>query len=273
MDFDFPTILVWATLVTGILWGIDVFILEKRRERLGQQLRTEAVDKYVIEQVLEPSALFEIGRSLFPVILAVLVLRSFVVEPFRIPSGSMMPTLLNGDFILVNKFAYGIRLPSVDTKIIDVGHPQRGDVVVFRYPVDPRQDFIKRVVGVPGDVIVYENKTLYINGVEAPQELQGFFEGEGANSSMNNTPLHIENLDGVQHQILVRDNGFTDRREFVVGENEYFVMGDNRDNSHDSRAWGKVPEANLRGKAILIWFNVDPETFHIDWSRIGTIIR
>lgn len=273
MEFDFPTILVWATLVTGILWGIDVFILEKKRDRLAEKLRTEAVETRVIEQMMKPAALFEVGRSLFPVILAVLVLRSFVVEPFRIPSGSMMPTLLHGDFILVNKFAYGLRLPSVDKKIIEIGKPHRGDVIVFRYPKDPDTDYIKRVIGVPGDVIVEEDKKIYINGVEAPQELLGFFEGEGANSSMNGTPTYTEVIDGVKHEILVRPYGMRDRREFIVGENEYFVMGDNRDNSYDSRAWGVVPDSHLRGKAFVIWLNVDPDTFDFNWSRIGTMIN
>jgi signal peptidase I len=273
MEFDFPTILVWATLVTGILWGIDIFILEKRRDRLGEKLRSEAVESRVIEQVMKPAAIFEMGRSLFPVILAVLVLRSFVVEPFRIPSGSMMPTLLHGDFILVNKFAYGIRLPSVDTKIFDIGTPKRGDIIVFRYPKDPDTDYIKRVIGVPGDVIVEEDKKLYINGIEAPQELLGFYEGEGANSSMNGTPLYAENLNGVKHEVLIRPNGLTDRREYTVGEDEYFVMGDNRDNSYDSRAWGTVPDANLRGKAFIIWLNVDPQTYDFNWARIGTSLH
>jgi len=273
MHFDFPAFLVLATLVTGIIWLIDaLFLASKRKLKLG------AADEYH-----EP-ILVEYSKSFFPIIFAVLILRSFLVEPFRIPSGSMMPTLLVGDFILVNKFSYGIRLPAINKKIIDIDTPKRGDVFVFRYPRNPRMDYIKRAVGVPGDVLEYKDKVLYVNG--APQELTkvGVFTGTGSNARDTGSLRIQERLGTVEHEILINNMApnfgygchVLARGPFTVPEGHYFAMGDNRDNSNDSRCWGLVPEANLVGKAFAIWMNWDSNESGfppISWSRIGSGIK
>ena len=212
----------------------------------------------------------EYPKSFFPVILIVFVLRSFLVEPFKIPTGSMIPTLVVGDFILVNKFAYGIRLPLLNKKIVNIGDPKRGDVMVFRYPEDPSIDYIKRVIGVPGDKIVYENRKLSVNGVVQPRrQIADYLNRERIHYSSQ----YLETIGGVEHAILLEGDApasipFT--RPFPFRENcnynsegvtctvpagHYFVMGDNRDNSADSRVWGFVPDENIVGKAFFIWFN------------------
>ncbi len=261
MDFDFAAFLVLATALTGAIWALDVLVFAKRRV-------SEAKEPLVVEY----------ARSFFPVILLVLLLRSFLVEPFKIPSGSMMPTLLAGDFILVNKFSYGIRLPAINTKVIDLGAPERGDVVVFRYPVDPQTDYIKRVVGLPGDNIEYRDKRLYINGVAQPQAKQGRYVGHGSGVSMNGASMREEQLGDVNHRILVREEVPNYQYpclwegEYVVPEGHYFVMGDNRDNSNDSRFWCAVPDENLVGKAFFVWMNWEVGN-GILWNRIGERIQ
>jgi signal peptidase I len=215
----------------------------------------------------------------FPVILVVFLLRSFLVEPFKIPSGSMIPTLLVGDFILVNKFTYGIRLPVINMKIIDINSPQRGDVVVFRYPVDPSLDYIKRVVGLPGDKVSYQNKRLTINGQPMPMRRDGDFQDT---DRFYVTPRFMETLGAVEHGLLIENEAppyvahaqqfaFRDKCHYnsegfecEVPAGHYFMMGDNRDNSQDSRIWGFVPDENLVGKAFLIWMNLG------DLKRIGS---
>ncbi len=219
----------------------------------------------------------EYPKSFFPVILIVFLLRSFLVEPFKIPSGSMVPTLVVGDFILVNKFAYGIRVPLINKKIVNIGEPKRGDVMVFRFPEDPSLDYIKRVVGVPGDKIVYENKKLFINGVAQPRkQISDYLNRERIHYSAQ----FVETVNGVAHAILLEGDApaavpFT--RPFPFRENcnynsegvtctvppgHYFMMGDNRDNSADSRVWGFVPDENIVGKAFFIWFNFsEPRRF------------
>jgi signal peptidase I len=225
----------------------------------------------------------EYARSFFPVILAVLLLRSFLVEPFRIPSGSMMPTLLVGDFILVNKFAYGLRWPVLNSKFLDLGEPERGDVVVFRFPGDESIDYIKRVVGVPGDQIYYRNKTLYVNGEPAGQIRLPPYVGEGAGAGHTGAARALEALDGVEHEILINprardlppDCGVLAEGPVTVPEDTLFVMGDNRDNSNDSRCWGFVPEGNLVGKAFAIWMHWDGRRngFPIAFGRLGDVIH
>ena len=269
MDFDFELLLVVLTFATGIIWGIDALFFAPRRARANGSAEAEAGEKPTAEG--EPARkeplLVEYARFLFPVVLVVLVLRSFVAEPFRIPSGSMLPTLEVGDFILVNKFAYGIRLPVAHTRVVDLGKPQRGDVIVFRYPENPSVDYIKRVVGVPGDEIGYYNKVLYINGKPAEQTPLGPYD-----PAFPNVKRFRENLDGVEHDILI--NVMYPAGDFIVKvpENRYFVLGDNRDNSRDSRYWGFVPDENLVGKAMIIWMNWQ-------WGhwpkpgRIGTVIH
>jgi len=217
--------------------------------------------------------LVEYARSFFPIILVVLLVRSFVVEPFRIPSGSMMPTLLIGDFILVNKFDYGLRLPVLNNKVLSIGEPHRGDVIVFRYPENPSVDFIKRVVGVPGDHLVYKDKVLYINGKKMPQKFLHTYIGDGSGAVMNGARELQEKLGTVKHDILTLPNRMEGNFTFDVPPGQYFVMGDNRDDSRDSRYWGTVPEKNLVGKAFLIWMNWDTQGHVFDWKRIGTIIH
>ena len=192
-----------------------------------------------------------------------------MAEPFRIPSGSMMPTLLHGDFILVNKFSYGIRFPVWHKKIVDIGQPERGDVAVFRFPENPADDYIKRVIGLPGDHIVYRDKKLYINGNLVQREKHSVYQGQGANSVMNGVDIYKEDLDQRPHDILLRKVGYREPKEFTVPENRYFVMGDNRDHSSDSREWGLVPEENLVGRAFLVWMNWDFAGKKFNFNRVG----
>ncbi len=277
MDFDFALLLVILTALTGVIWLLDRLALAPARRRRAREL--EAMDSLSeperrarAEQALNEPIIVEYARSFFPVILVILLFRSFVVEPFKIPSGSMMPTLLVGDFILVNKFAYGLRLPVLNTRFLATGEPQRGDVFVFRYPENPKEDYIKRVIGLPGDEITYRNKTLYINGKEIPESYLGPYTGPSEpNRSMAGAEVKLEKLPRIEHRILelpmvnVGHEG-----TWRVPPGHYFAMGDNRDNSADSRFWGFVPEANLVGKAFIIWMNWNNG---IDFGRIGQSIK
>ncbi|MEN8169597.1 MAG: signal peptidase I [Pseudomonadota bacterium] len=277
MSFDFPLLLVLLTLATGVVWALDGLLWRaKRRSRVESLKSGGERNEQVLEKAGREPSLIEMSRSFFPIILIVLVVRSFVVEPFRIPSGSMMPTLSIGDFILVNKSAYGIRLPVLNSRILDIGSPQRGDIAVFRYPENPKIDFIKRIVGVPGDRIAYRNKVLYINGKLAAQEYLGGYVGVGSGAVMTGSRRFHEELSGVEHEILVMPgrNVFGGDFDYVVPDGHYFAMGDNRDNSRDSRAWGFLPEENLVGKAFLIWMNWDwQQDGVIDWGRLGSKIQ
>jgi len=251
---SFALFLLLLLVVTGAIWALDAAWLGRRR-------RAGAKQPWWVEY----------SASFFPVILVVFLLRSFLVEPFKIPSGSMIPTLLVGDFILVNKFAYGIRLPVVNRKLLDVGTPQRGDVMVFRYPEDPSLDYIKRVVGLPGDRIEYRNKRLTINGRAVPmQQIEDYLSRE----RMQYSRRFLETLNGKEHQILVEEDApafMPQAHSFPYSGNcnynmaglactvppgHYFMMGDNRDNSSDSRVWGFVPDGNIVGKAFFIWLNL-----------------
>lgn len=275
MDFDFPTLLVAATFITGVIWALDAWLWAPKRRAAATDLKAAGAGTNAerIEAALKEPVLVEYAKSFFPVILAVLLLRSFLVEPFRIPSGSMMPTLLVGDFILVNKYTYGIRLPVANWKVIDLNLPQRGDVAVFRYPKDPSVDYIKRVVGVPGDHIEYRDKVLYVNGAKVAQVPAGTYIGTGSGLSASGASVRVEQLGEVQHQILVEPRKPNRAGSFRVPEGQYFVMGDNRDNSNDSRFWGTVPEANLVGKAFMIWMNWDGAGGGVSWQRIGEGIQ
>ena len=258
MDFDFSFFLLVATVVTGLVWGGYLLFLKSEGR--------------IFDEANEPWAV-EYARSFFPVVLIVLLLRSFLAEPFRIPSASMMPTLLIGDFILVNKFTYGIRLPVFNNKIVELNKPARGDIVVFRYPKDPTVDYIKRVIGLPGDKITYEDKKLMVNGQAIGYKSQGFYQGIGQGVDMTGSEHLLENLTGVEHSILIRHDASSAEGVYVVPANNYFVMGDNRDNSNDSRYWGTVPEENLVGKAFFIWMSWDWQNKGVGFERIGTVLQ
>lgn len=275
--FGIEPALALATLISGVIWllyKVGVLFPDWQRnrppsvEKSGEKKKADDLPTMV-----------DYARSFFPIFLFVLLLRGFVAEPFRIPSGSMMPTLLVGDFILVNKFSYGLRLPVTKTKIMEVGEPERGDVMVFRYPKDTSVDYIKRLVGLPGDHISYNSKELIINGVPVALSDVGEYEpvgsGKRAKGSMERSEV-LQDVD-VEHKILVHPqrrgcplpvNGI------IVPEGHYFVMGDNRDDSNDSRCWGFVPETNLVGKAFMIWLSLDwKREGVIDWGRPGTFIN
>ena len=276
MNFDFSALLVFLTFLTGGIWAIDVFYFApKRREKAEDSVRGAGDIAHLDDNsdVNQEPKIVEYAHSFFPVILIVLILRSFIIEPFRIPSNSMMPTLLTGDFILVNKFSYGIRLPVLNTKIIEVSEPERGAVVVFRYPKNPSIDYIKRVVGVPGDRILYKNKKLYINDNQIKQDFKGTYEGVGSGIMMTGANLLTEHFDKADHEILVDSRRHMRDMNFQIPAGQYFVMGDNRDNSNDSRFWGTVPEENLVGKAFMIWMNWDATAGGVTWSRVGNDIE
>lgn len=272
MKVDLALILTVAAAATGLVWLVDSMFFARKR-KLMQAEGEEVVDPVLVEY----------AKSLFPIIFLVLGLRSFVAEPFRIPSNSMMPTLLDGDFILVNKFTYGLRLPVANTKLLELGSPQRGDVVVFRYPgtgpQDPNTgaDYIKRVVGLPGDRITFRDQTLYLNDQAVSKEAVGIYVGSGEGREMTGATLFEVDLAGRRHQSLEKFEQGDPRAEnsWVVPEGHFFMMGDNRDRSEDSRYWGFVPERNLVGKAFVIWLNCDGWfcSGAFDYTRIGDTIR
>ena len=247
---SFALFMLLILVLTGLVWLVDSLAFRKKRA-------ANAVDPVLVEY----------SKSFFPVILVVFMIRSFIVEPFKIPSGSMMPTLLAGDFILVNKFTYGLRVPIMNNTFIEVGRPQRGDVFVFHYPPDPSIDYIKRVVGLPGDKIAYRDKQLYINGQKLDVSPAGDYQYVGAGLNVTNAKRYQEQLGDKKHDILIEENSITIDGETEVPAGQYFAMGDNRDNSRDSRVWGFVPENNLVGRAFFIWWNFD------NFVRIGNSIN
>ncbi len=266
MILDFSFYLFIAVVFTGFVWLIDKWFFEPKRNQVVHN-STEIHQGVEVSSKSKEPVLVEYSKSFFPVLLIVFLLRGFIVEPFRIPSGSMLPSLYIGDFILVNKFAYGVKLPVINKKIIDLSQPERGDIVVFRYPRDPNLDYIKRVIGLPGDHIAYYNKVLYVNGKPVERDFIGQYKGPGQTFANE----YIEKLKDVEHAMLLlpaRPNNL--QGEYIVPEGMYFVMGDNRDNSNDSRVWGPVPESNLLGKAFMIWMHYSDE-WHLD--RIGNMIK
>lgn len=280
MAVYFSIFLVGITIVTGIVWLADKFYLAPQRQlklETAKQQSTVTLTDIDQAKIVEPSAMVDTAVQIFPVIAFVLVLRSFLYEPFQIPSGSMMPTLLDGDFILVNKFNYGLRDPVARNKFLEVGLPERGDVVVFKYPVNPQIDYIKRVIGLPGDRVIYRNKSLYIKPAcsesdsvcpEYEQVVQDFVTKYPNDDS--DLGRFVSNMPNKTHEILINLNTLprtmhyfqqagSQRDEFVVPKGQYFVMGDNRDNSLDGRFWGFVPEQNLVGEAVAVWMSFDFE--------------
>ncbi|MEQ5040763.1 signal peptidase I [Providencia rettgeri] len=321
MANTFALILTLATLITGIIWCLDKFKFAPARKAKLKQLQDAtngAVSEADVANAVRRPSWLETGSSIFPVLAIVLIVRSFIYEPFQIPSGSMMPTLLVGDFMLVEKFAYGLKDPITQTTLIETGKPKRGDIAVFKYPRDPNVDFVKRVIGMPGDKIIYnpdaKELTIYPNcadnkctetlpivyGPLAPSEWTMFLDiGSVVDNQKGNYEIPLdqllprnalrqyersEKLDTVEHQILIIRQAITEakylqpgmpKNEWIVPEKHYFMMGDNRDNSSDSRMWGFVPEENLVGRAVFIWLSLDKQENEwptgIRFSRIGPL--
>lgn len=321
MANTFALILTLATLVTGIIWCLDKFKFAPARKAKLKKLRevtNGSMNEDELAKAVRRPSWLETGASIFPVLAIVLVVRSFIYEPFQIPSGSMMPTLLVGDFMLVEKFSYGLKDPITQTTLIETGKPNRGDIAVFKYPKEPNVDFVKRVIGLPGDKIIYNPEakelTIYPNcadnkcteklpvtyGPLEPSEWTMVFENSSVvdnqygnyqipvDQAVPNNSLRqygrSEKLDTVTHQILTINNYITQSKyvqpglplnEWIVPEKHYFMMGDNRDNSSDSRMWGFVPEQNLVGRAVFIWLSLDKQENEwptgIRFSRIGPL--
>jgi len=265
MDFDFELVLTGLVALFGVGYAIDVWVWKPARiAALAAATSTAGVELPMADQakLLKENLFAEYSRSFFPVLALVLVLRSFFMEPYQIPSGSMLPTLTVGDFIVVNKFEYGVRLPVLGTKIFDHNEPQVGDVMVFKYPVDPAVKFIKRVVGVPGDKLQYRDKVLTVNGVVLSQTY--------LKDQTSTTEQYAELIDGVEHQIW-RNKNAGRNWAVTVPEGQYFMMGDNRDGSNDSRYWGFVPEENITGKAIAVWLHWESFLSLPNFSTVGGI--
>lgn len=263
MSINFPLILVLATAITGLIWLLDILFLKPKR--LENLATAGDVNDETRERVLAEPLVVEYAISFFPVLAIVLVIRSFLFEPFQIPTGSMIPTLQVGDFILVNKYSYGVRLPVIGTKVFDVSDPKNGEIMVF---IPPHQDeyFIKRVVGIPGDRVRYQDKTLYINGEKQNQTFVAQIPPVNPRYL-----VYREKLGEGEH--LIQRNPYRETRveEWVIPEGSYFMMGDNRDQSSDSRYWGLVSEENIVGKAVAIWLHKKPGLRLPEFSRNGWI--
>jgi signal peptidase I len=261
---DFALILVLLTLGMGAVWAVDALVMRPRREAVAAEG----------DRPKEPG-LVEFSRSFFPIVLVVLLVRSFLYEPFRIPSSSMMPTLRVGDFIFVSKFSYGLRLPVLNALVLELGQPRRGDVAVFRLPSDPRTNYIKRIIGVPGDTVSIRDKRLWINGEPVPLEPLGETVDIECGGFWFSARIATESIDGRSHHVYLGDqrdraSPFLDR---PVPEGQYLVMGDNRDCSRDGRVIGYIPENHLVGRAVRIWMNWDAEAGRPLWNRIGDRIE
>ncbi|MBY0377862.1 MAG: signal peptidase I [Gammaproteobacteria bacterium] len=256
ISYYFPIALVLVTVLTGIIYGLDKLFWAKKRHK-GKRT----------------PALVDFSRSFFPVFFAVLLIRSFIVQPYRVPTGSLEPTVLPNDFLLVTQYSYGLRLPITNTRFIKISEPKRGEIAVFHFPVDPTVDYVKRIIGLPGDHIVYKDKTLYVNGVKAQQRYisSAIDYEDGADLPAK---LYEENLLGVKHSILINpDKEDNSTYDFIVPQGMYFAMGDNRDDSFDSRAWGFVPEENLVGQAKFILLSYDNKAKKLRWSRFGERLK
>ena len=254
--FDFLNILALITLFCGVVALVDWII--QRGKKNGER-------KY--------SIFVEYARSFFPVLLIVLLLRAFLFQPYRVPTGSLEPTVIPGDLIFVTQYNYGVKLPLWDKTIFPVGTPQRGQIALFRWPVNPKLTFVKRVVGLPGDHISYINKVFYINGKEAKQTYIGDFTEIVDGGQTRPTKEYLEDLDGVKHYIIVDPKNtatIPDFKDLVVPAGMYFMVGDNRDDSDDSRSWGFVPIDHFIGRAMFVWFNIQFNPFTVRWNRIGT---
>lgn len=259
MGFDFELILAMAFFVTGAFWVYDRIVYLPKRKAVLASMAVEArsaLDKDAQQRLAETPKLVVEVKSYFIIIAVIFGLRSFVVEPFQIPSGSMLPTLEIGDFILVNKFDYGVRLPVLNTTIIPTTQPAPGDVVVFKYPLEPNLNYIKRLIALPGDTVSYRDKVLFVNGDVVPKT---FLARLPVSMNPNQEPVQLyqETLGELSYNTYNSYRFTPNENDWVVPEGHYFVMGDNRDNSADSRSWGFVPEDNLKGRAFYIWLHWD----------------
>jgi len=249
---NFPITLTFITLITGVIALVDQLFFYRRRKRSGA----------------EPNLVTDNARAFFPVLLIVWIIRSFIIQPYHVPTGSLEPTVMPGDLIAVNQYVYGLRFPGFNFKLVNTGEPKIGDIALFYFPIDPNIIYVKRVIGTPGDHIVYRNKVLYINGKEATQQSLGLSKDIEPDQQPILVELKQENLAGVKHQILLQPEGGEDQDfDLVVPEGMYFMMGDNRDNSGDSRVWGFVPEHNLIGKAISIIASWDATNHRLRLNR------
>ena len=274
MDIDFSIVLVSLVAFCGALWLIDSLLIKKARltavenyKRTQAKGRKEEEVATAVEEILKEPLVIEYAKSFFPVLVIVLILRSFLIEPFQIPTGSMIPTLEVGDFILVNKYAYGVRLPIIGTKILGVEDPDRGEVIVF-IPPHENKYYIKRVIGLPSDTVRYEDKNLYINGELISKD---YVESIMVETSIGDLPgvLYSETINGVEHSTQNIDAVGRQRARttWVIPNGHYFMMGDNRDNSSDSRVWGTVPNEDVVGKAVAVWMHKEPGLHLPTFSR------
>jgi signal peptidase I len=274
MDIDFSIVLVSLVAFCGALWLIDSLLIKKARltavenyKRTQAKGRKEEEVATAVEDILKEPLVIEYAKSFFPVLVIVLILRSFLIEPFTIPTGSMIPTIEVGDFILVNKYAYGVRLPIIGTKILEVDDPERGEVMVF-IPPHENKYYVKRVIGLPGDTVRYEDKNLHINGELIEKEYVGPITVDTSIGDLAGT-LFTETINGVEHatQHIDAVGRQRARTTWVIPNGHYFMMGDNRDNSSDSRVWGTVPNENVVGKAVAVWMHKEPGLHLPTFSR------
>ena len=257
MILNFAFYMTIVVFLTGTIFLLDWLLLKKRRP---PKTRTSSIVEY--------------SKAFFPVLLIVWIVRSFIIQPYRVPTGSLEPTVMPGDFIAVEQFAYGLRFPVVNKKILPIGEPKRGQIVLFRWPKNQAIIFVKRVIGLPGDHIVYQNKQLYINGKKQKQKFLYTTNDISSWGYQRFVYVKEEDLNGVKHKIYVQPTGGeTENYDLVVSQGHYFMMGDNRDNSDDSRQWGFVPEKNLIGRAFGIWFSWDSLNKCIRWNRIGNWLQ
>ncbi len=253
--FDFLNILVLLTVFTGVVTLVDSLLRRKRK------IPGKSKHHWIVEY----------SRSFFPVFLVVVLIRAFIFQPYRVPTGSLEPTVIPGDLIFVTQFNYGLKLPLWDKTLIPVDNPQRGQIALFRWPVNPKLTFVKRVIGVPGDHISYTNKVFTINGKPAQQRYLGEFNEVLASGKTRKVKQYQEDLAGVKHNILINPNAPAQNfKELVVPRGVYFMVGDNRDDSDDSRSWGFVPREYFIGRALFVWFNMQFDPLTVRWNRIGT---
>ena len=264
MFFDFLNILALVTIFVGVVCCVDLIWRRRKKTTLSTDQKGKPKHPVIIDY----------ARSFFPILLIVLLIRAFLVQPYRVPTGSLEPTILPGDMILVNQYDYGLKIPIWNQEIASIGQPQMGQIALFRWPVNPSVTFVKRVIGVPGDHISYINKVLYINGKQATQKF--IKETQEVSDTSQTWPVkeYEEELAGAKHLIYIRsDRPVQNFKDLVVPPGEYLMMGDNRDDSDDSRSWGFVPENDFVGKAFLIWMSWDSVTHSIRWNRIGKALE